>query len=100
RIDRLPLNQPIGLKPEPDLTGVAKAPAVADDAVLSRQATGQYSGLRRTGDSPHDALHGVQDAFSTPSRQVGRVRAGLPGRQSDHVEQTERLQSQTTRSIR
>ncbi len=68
------LKQPIGLLPEPHLTGIAVEPAVADNAVAARRLPGEDRGLGRTGDCRHDVAETPEPTLLDQGLQTLGVR--------------------------
>src|SRR5262249_3408343 len=62
-VERLSLEQPVGLLPEADLASVAVEPAVADDTVAPGALPGQQRCLRRAGDGWHDVAQRAHPAL-------------------------------------
>ena len=89
-VDRLGLEQAIGLLPEPDLARLAEEPAVADDAVVFGRLAGQQARLGGAGDGRHHFLQRADPAGCgqrLESRAPGAAGAG----QSDGVKHDKRL---------
>ncbi len=89
-IDRLRLQQPIGLLPETDLAGFTKEPAVADDAVPRRCLPGQHGGLGGACDSGKHFTQGPLPARLGQRAQARRQRQALRG-QGDGVDEDQGL---------
>src|SRR5208282_5468068 len=88
-VEKLGLDQAIGLLPEANLGGVLPEPAVAHDAMLGRQSTGQERGLYGAGDGGHDLAQPAGPAIGGETLQVRRV-PEIAGRQTDRVQHDER----------
>ncbi len=77
-------DEAVRLAPQPYLQEIAEEPAVADDAVLTRQAAGHERRLHRAGDGGHDGRERPHRPGARERAELGRVRAEMARREANH----------------
>jgi hypothetical protein len=78
------------LLPEAHFAGIAKEPAVADDAVFLRELSGQDARLGRAGDGRHYFLERANPARLGKALKPWCETEQAPG-ETDRIDQDERL---------
>src|SRR5262249_15606418 len=89
-VHRLGLNEPVRLLPETHLAGIAKKPAVADDAVLGRGFAREEGGLGGARDGGQNLPQRLLPARARQRAQPRRQR-DVPARQTPRVDHNQRL---------